>query len=157
MKALVSDWDAWEDQMIFLADRGFRCIAHDRRGHGRSSQPWEGNDMNTYADDLATLVEKLDLKNAIHVGHSTGGGEVARYIGRHGTKRVAKQFLIPPLMVKTLQIRRARRSRCSTRSANRSSVIAHNTGKISVLPSTVRIVLARRLPRVYGTRSGSRA
>ena len=96
--------DAWEDQMIFLGDRGFRCIAHDRRGHGRSSQPWEGNDMNTYADDLATLVEKLDLTNAIHVGHSTGGGEVARYIGRHGTKRVAMAVLIsavPPLMVKT--------------------------------------------------------
>jgi non-heme chloroperoxidase len=96
--------DAWEDQMFFLANRGFRCIAHDRRGHGRSSQPWEGNDMNTYADDLATLVEKLDLKKAIHVGHSTGGGEVARYIGRHGTKRVAKAVLIsavPPLMLKT--------------------------------------------------------
>jgi non-heme chloroperoxidase len=90
--------------MIFLADRGYRCIAHDRRGHGRSSQPWEGNDMNTYADDLATLVETLDLTDAIHVGHSTGGGEVARYIGRHGTKRVAKAVLIgavPPLMLKT--------------------------------------------------------
>jgi len=96
--------DAWEDQMVFLAERGYRCIAHDRRGHGRSSQPWEGNDMDTYADDLATLVETLDLKNAIHVGHSTGGGEVARYIGRHGTKRVAKAVLIsaiPPLMLKT--------------------------------------------------------
>ncbi len=96
--------DAWEDQMIFLADRGFRCIAHDRRGHGRSDQPWGGNDMNIYADDLATLVEKLDLKNAIHVGHSTGGGEVARYIGRYGTKRVTMAILIsavPPLMVKT--------------------------------------------------------
>src|SRR5712664_3721613 len=96
--------DAWEDQMIFLADRGFRCIAHDRRGHGRSSQPWDGNEMNTYADDLAALVEALDLKDAIHVGHSTGGGEVARYIGRHGTKRVAKAVLIgaiPPLMLKT--------------------------------------------------------
>ncbi len=96
--------DAFEDQMFFLAGRGYRCIAHDRRGHGRSSQPWEGNEMNTYADDLAALVEKLDLKNAIHVGHSTGGGEVARYIGRHGTKRVAKAVLIsavPPLMVKT--------------------------------------------------------
>jgi len=96
--------DAWEDQMIFLADRGYRCIAHDRRGHGRSSQPWDGNEMNTYADDLAQLVEKLDLRDAIHVGHSTGGGEVARYIGRHGSKRVAKAVLIgavPPLMLKT--------------------------------------------------------
>ena len=96
--------DAWEDQMIFLADRGYRCIAHDRRGHGRSGQPWDGNDMNTYADDLGTLVEKLGLKNAIHIGHSTGGGEVARYIGRHGTKKVAKAVLIgavPPLMLKT--------------------------------------------------------
>ena len=96
--------DAWEDQMIFLADHGFRCVAHDRRGHGRSSQPWEGNEMNTYADDLAQLVEKLDLRDAIHVGHSTGGGEVARYIGRHGSKRVAKAVLIgavPPLMLKT--------------------------------------------------------
>lgn len=96
--------DAWEDQMMFLASHGYRCIAHDRRGHGRSSQPWEGNDMDTYADDLAKLVEALDLKDAIHVGHSTGGGEVARYIGRHGTKRVAKAVLIsaiPPLMLKT--------------------------------------------------------
>ncbi len=96
--------DAFEDQMLFLADRGYRCIAHDRRGHGRSGQPWDGNEMNTYADDLATLVEALDLKNAIHVGHSTGGCEVARYIGRHGTKRVATAVLIsavPPLMLKT--------------------------------------------------------
>jgi len=96
--------DAWEDQMFFLASRGYRCVAHDRRGHGRSSQPWNGNDMDTYADDLATLVETLDLKDAIHVGHSTGGGEVARYIGRHGSKRVAKAVLIgavPPLMLKT--------------------------------------------------------
>jgi len=96
--------DAFEDQMVFLAARGYRCIAHDRRGHGRSSQPWNGNEMNTYADDLAKLTEALNLKNAIHVGHSTGGGEVARYIGRHGTKRVAKAVLIsavPPLMLKT--------------------------------------------------------
>ena len=96
--------DAFEDQMFYLASRGYRCIAHDRRGHGRSSQPWNGNDLDTYADDLAELTEKLDLKNAIHIGHSTGGGEVARYIGRHGTKRVAKAVLIgaiPPLMLKT--------------------------------------------------------
>ena len=96
--------DAFEDQMFFLASRGYRCIAHDRRGHGRSSQPWHGNDLDTYADDLAELVEKLDLKDAIHVGHSTGGGEVTRYIGRHGTKRVSKAVLIgaiPPLMLKT--------------------------------------------------------
>jgi non-heme chloroperoxidase len=96
--------DAWEDQMLFLANRGYRCIAHDRRGHGRSGQPSNGNDMNTYADDLAGLVEKLDLKDAIHVGHSTGGGEVTRYVGRYGTKRVAKAVLIsaiPPLMLKT--------------------------------------------------------
>ncbi len=96
--------DAFEDQMFYLASHGYRVVAHDRRGHGRSSQPWHGNDMDTYADDLAELVQKLDLKNAIHVGHSTGGGEVARYIGRHGTKRVAKAVLIasvPPLMLKT--------------------------------------------------------
>jgi non-heme chloroperoxidase len=96
--------DAFEDQMLFLADRGYRCIAHDRRGHGRSSQPWDGNEMDTYADDLAAVVEKLDVRDAIHVGHSTGGGEVARYIGRHGTKRVSAAVLIgavPPLMLKT--------------------------------------------------------
>jgi non-heme chloroperoxidase len=96
--------DAWEDQMLFLASRGYRCIAHDRRGHGRSSQPWQGNDMDTYADDLATLVEALDLKDVIHVGHSTGGGEVARYIGRHGNTRVSMAVLIgavPPIMLKT--------------------------------------------------------
>ena len=96
--------DAFEDQMYYLAARGYRCIAHDRRGHGRSSQPWNGNDLDTYADDLAELVQALNLQNAVHVGHSTGGGEVARYIGRHGTERVAKAVLIgaiPPLMLKT--------------------------------------------------------
>ena len=96
--------DAWDDQMVFLASNGYRCIAHDRRGHGRSSQPWNGNEMNTYADDLLALVEALDLRKAIHVGHSTGGGEVARYLGRHGTARAAKAVLIgavPPLMLKT--------------------------------------------------------
>ena len=96
--------DDWDAQMLFFGQRGYRVIAHDRRGHGRSTQTWDGNEMDTYADDLATLTEKLDLKDAIHVGHSTGGGEVARYIGRHGTKRVAMAVLIgavPPLMVKT--------------------------------------------------------
>lgn len=96
--------DAFEDQMFFLASHGYRCIAHDRRGHGRSSQPWHGNDMDTYADDLAELVKHLDLTGAIHIGHSTGGGEVTRYIGRHGTNRVAKAVLIsavPPVMVKS--------------------------------------------------------
>ena len=96
--------DSWEAQMLYLASNGYRCIAHDRRGHGRSSQPWDGNEMNTYADDLAALIEALDLKNAVLFGFSTGGGEVARYIGRHGTKRVAKAGLIsavPPLMLKT--------------------------------------------------------
>ena len=96
--------DSWETQMIFLATRGYRCIAHDRRGHGRSSQTWDGNDMDTYADDLANLIETLDLNHAALIGFSAGGGEVARYIGRHGTKRVAKAALIsavPPLMLQT--------------------------------------------------------
>ena len=96
--------DSWESQMIFLAGQGYRCIAHDRRGHGRSSQPWDGNDMDHYADDLAELLAHLDVKDAVLLGFSTGGGEVARYIGRHGTARIAKAGLIsavPPLMVKT--------------------------------------------------------
>jgi non-heme chloroperoxidase len=96
--------DAWDDQLFFFASNGYRAIAHDRRGHGRSTQTFNGNDMDTYADDLATLVEELDLKTAIHIGHSTGGGEVARYIGRHGTERVAKAVLVgavPPGMLKT--------------------------------------------------------
>jgi non-heme chloroperoxidase len=99
-----SSADAFEDQMFFLANNDYRCIAHDRRGHGRSGQPWDGNDMDHYADDLAELVNHLDLKNAVHIGHSTGGGEVARYIARHGTGRVAKAILIgavPPVMLKT--------------------------------------------------------
>lgn len=96
--------DDWDAQMLFFGQHGHRVIAHDRRGHGRSTQTWDGNDMDTYADDLAQLTEKLDLRDAIHVGHSTGGGEVARYIGRHGSKRVAKAVLIgavPPIMLKT--------------------------------------------------------
>jgi non-heme chloroperoxidase len=98
------DADAWESQMVFLASNGYRCIAHDRRGHGRSSQPWTGNDMDTYADDLSELLEALDLRDAALIGHSMGGGEVARYIGRHGTSRVARVVLVgsvTPLMLKT--------------------------------------------------------
>ena len=96
--------DAFEDQMFFFASRGYRCIAHDRRGHGRSSQPWHGNDMDTYADDLAELMHKLDVRKAVIVGHSSGGGEVARYIGRHGTDRLRKAVLIsaiPPVMLRS--------------------------------------------------------
>jgi non-heme chloroperoxidase len=96
--------DAWEAQMVFVADNGYRAVAHDRRGHGRSSQPWNGNEMDTYADDLATVIETLDLRDIVLVGHSTGGGEITRYIGRHGTNRVAKAVLVgavPPLMLKT--------------------------------------------------------
>jgi non-heme chloroperoxidase len=96
--------DAWDDQLVFFASHGYRAIAHDRRGHGRSSQPWNGNDLDTYADDLAELLDALDIRDAVLVGHSTGGGEVTRYIGRHGTSRVAKAVLvgaIPPLMLKT--------------------------------------------------------
>src|SRR5215470_15157977 len=95
--------DSWENQMFFLASQGYRCVAHDRRGHGRSTQPWDGNEMDTYADDLATVIETLDLRDAVLVGFSTGGGEVARFIGRHGTSRVAKAALIsavPPLMLR---------------------------------------------------------
>ncbi len=98
------DSDAWDGQMLFLAEKGFRVVAHDRRGHGRSSQAWSGNDMNGYADDLAAVIESLDLKDVTLVGHSTGGGEVTRYIGRHGTKRVAAAILIgavPPILVKS--------------------------------------------------------
>ena len=96
--------DAWDDQLFFMASNGFRAVAHDRRGHARSSQPWDGNDMDHYADDLAAVIEELDLHDAVLVGHSTGGGEVTRYIGRHGTSRVSKAVLvgaIPPLMLKT--------------------------------------------------------
>ena len=153
--------DAFEDQMFFLASNGYRCIAHDRRGHGRSSQPWNGNDMDTYADDLAELVEKLDLKDAIHVGHSTGGGEVARYIGRHGTKRVAKAVLIsavPPLMLKTAaNPGRHCRSRLSTdprRRRRRPFAILQGSRACLFTAITGR---APRSRKAYATRSGCRA
>src|SRR6478736_1853824 len=96
--------DAWDEQLVHFADRGFRVIAHDRRGHGRSGQPWGGHEMNTYADDLSAVIEKLGLSDVVLIGHSTGGGEVTRYLGRHGSKRVAKVVLVgavPPLMLKT--------------------------------------------------------
>ena len=153
--------DAFEDQMFFLAQRGYRCIAHDRRGHGRSSQPWHGNDLDTYADDLAALVEQLDLKNAIHVGHSTGGGEVVRYIGRHGTKRVSKAVLIgaiPPLMVRTaanpggLPIEAFDQIRAAG-----LKPIARSSGKTSACRSTAATGQARRCPRACVNRSGCMA
>ena len=144
--------DSWEAQMLFLAANGYRCIAHDRRGHGRSSQPWSGNEMDTYADDLAELIEKLDLKGAVLIGFSAGGGEVARYIGRHGTKRVAKAALIaavPPLMLKTaanpggLPIEGVRRdpSRLhepTARSSTRISPAARSSGPTGPAPRSRR-------------------
>jgi len=131
--------DAFEDQMFFLASRGYRCIAHDRRGHGRSSQPWNGNDLDTYADDLAELVQALDLKDAIHVGHSTGGGEVARYIGRHGTKRVAKAVLIGASCVPV------------------SLPTDRSSGRTSACRSTATTGRAPRSPKRCASRSGCRA
>ena len=111
--------DSWEAQMLFLASNGYRCVAHDRRGHGRSTQTWHGNEMDTYADDLAALIETLDLRDITLVGFSTGGGEVARYVGRHGTARVARLVLVsavPPFMLKTATTRAGSRSRSSTAS-----------------------------------------
>jgi len=124
--------EAWAVQMLFLSQNGYRVIAHDRRGHGRSSQTSSGNDMNTYADDLAALINHLDLKNAVLVGHSTGGGEVARYIGRHGTKRVEKVVLIGAvrrICSKPMRIRRAFRSRCSMGCAPVSPRTLRSSGK----------------------------
>ena len=145
--------DAWDAQMVFLGERGYRVIAHDRRGHGRSSQPWTGNDMDSCADDLAELTAKLDLKDAIHVGHSTGGGEVARYIGRHGTKRVAKAVLlgaVPPLDAEDRQkSRKGFRSRFLTgfvppRGADRSQFFLDLTIAVLRLQPARRQSLGRR-------------
>ena len=152
--------DAFEDQMFYLASRGYRCIAHDRRGHGRSSQPWEGNDMDTYAEDLSELMEKLNLKDAVLVGHSTGGGEVARYIGRYGSKRVSKAVLIgavPPLMVKTARTQAACQSRFSTSFAQTLSLTAQNSGKTSACHSTGTIDLAHKFQKEYVSLFGFKA
>ena len=127
--------DSCEAQMLFLASNGYRCIAHDRRGHGRSNQPWNGNEMNTYADDLATLIDKLDLKNAVLIGFSAAAGEVARYIGRHGTKRLAKAALVsavPPLMLMiSANPGGFAYLRCSTRSTSAPSPTARSSTKTS--------------------------
>jgi non-heme chloroperoxidase len=152
--------DAFEDQMFFLAERGYRCIAHDRRGHGRSGQPWSGNDMDTYADDLNELVSLLDLKDAIHVGHSTGGGEVARYIGRHGTKRVAKAVLIgaiPPVMIKKPS--NPGGTPIEAFDGLRASVQADRSqsGRTCPWPSMAITGPARKSPKACGNRSGCRA
>jgi non-heme chloroperoxidase len=149
--------DAFEDQMFFLAEHGYRCIAHDRRGHGRSGQPWTGNDMDTYADDLNELVSLLDLKDAIHVGHSTGGGEVARYIGRHGTGRVAKTVLIgavPPVMIKKPSNPGGTPIEASAPACRPT---ARNSGRICPWPSMVITARARKSPKACGNPSGCRA
>ena len=149
--------DAWDGQMLFLAQNGFRAVAHDRRGHGRSSQASSGNDMDGYADDLAAVIEALDLRDATLVGHSTGGGEVARYIGRHGTGRVAKAALIsavPPLMLKTEANPEGRRSRSSTACARAWSRTGRSSTRISRSSSTARTGRAPRSPRACWTSSG---
>jgi non-heme chloroperoxidase len=133
--------DAWDDQAYFVASHGYRAIAHDRRGHGRSSQPWDGNDMDHYADDLADLIEALDLRDVVLVGHSTGGGEVTRYIGRHGTSRIARAVLVaavPPLMLKTRRQSRRPANRGLRRHPRRSP-----QRPVAVLPGPVRAVLRR--------------
>ena len=150
--------DDWDGQMLFFGQRGYRVIAHDRRGHGRSTQTWDGNDMDTYADDLAVLFEKLDLKDAIMVGHSTGGGEVARYLGRHGAKRVAKAALIsavPPLMLKTEKNpdgrahRSLRRPSNSTRSQPAAILQGHHATRFT--DTTAR---AQKFPRASASTGG---
>ena len=150
--------DAWEAQMLFLCDHGYRCIAHDRRGHGRSGQPWHGNDMDTYADDLAQLFEALDLKDATMVGHSTGGGEVARYIGRHGTSRVAKAVLVssvPPIMLKTAAESRRPADRGVRRPAHRPFRRPRRSStRTSARRSSASTGRARQSPKACSTRSG---
>ena len=143
--------DDWDNQMLFFLAKGYRVIAHDRRGHGRSRQTDRGNDMDTYAADMAELAEALDLKDAIHVGHSTGGGEVTRYVARHGKGRVAKAVLIsaiPPVMVKSERTPGVRRSRCSTGIARHSRPTGRSSTSISrAVRSTASTDRARRSRR----------
>ena len=151
--------DAWDDQMFFLASHDFRCIAFDRRGFGRSSQPWDGNDYDTYADDLATLIKSLDLKGTAMVGHSAGAGDIVRYIGRHGTRRVSKAVLassIPPLMVKTpAKMLMDSRLTFLTASGRRFSAIARNSTGTSADRSMARTGPGLRCHRVLRMLSGS--
>ena len=153
--------DSWEAQMLFLAEHGYRCVAHDRRGHGRSTQTWGGNEMDTYADDLAALIEALDLRDAMLVGFSTGGGEVARYIGRHGTGRVARRCWSRRCRrscSRRTTTRAACRSRCSTRSApDRSPTARSSTATSRTARSSATTARARTSPRASATRSGTRA
>jgi len=152
--------DDWDGQMLFFGQRGFRVIAHDRRGHGRSTQTWDGNEMDTYADDLAALTEHLGLTDAIHIGHSTGGGEVARYIGRHGSKRVAMAVLIsavPPLMLKTDTNPPARLSRSSTACAHNTWPIVPSFTGTSRSRSTVTTGPAPGFPKASESTGGCRA
>jgi non-heme chloroperoxidase len=150
--------DDWDGQMLFFGQHGYRVIAHDRRGHGRSSQTWDGNEMNTYADDLAALFETLDLKDAIMVGHSTGGGEVARYLGRHGSERVAKAALVsavPPLMLKTEK--NPLGQPVAAFDARRSRLTARNSTWTSPSPFTATTAPARRFPKGSASTGGCKA
>ena len=152
--------DMWDGQMLFLAQHGFRVVAHDRRGHGRSSQAWSGNDMDGYADDLAAVIEALDLEDITMVGHSTGGGEVARYIGRYGTKRVSKAVLIaavPPILLKSPPIRKDSPSKSSTVLRSAWPGTARRPTRTSLPCSMAPTDLARRCPRARWISSGSGA
>jgi len=152
--------DDWDAQMLFFLQHGYRVIALDRRGHGRSDQTWEGNDMDHCADDLAELMEKLDLRDAIHVGHSTGGGEVARYIGRHGTKRVAKAVLIgavPPVMVKSDKNPMGCRSPCLTTFGRLTRKIVRSSIWTLRCRFTGTTGPARRFRKVSGNTGGCKA
>ena len=151
--------DEWDGQMMFFLGRGYRVIAHDRRGHGRSTQTVNGNEMDTYAADVAELADKLDLRDVIHIGHSTGGGEVARYVARHGKGRVAAAVLIsavPPLMVKSARIPVGRRSRFSRKFARARRTIERSSTRTSPFRSTAITVRERRFLKLSETTGGDR-